>query len=139
MEGEQIEPLAFFSQKLNDAQRKYSTYDRELLAMYESVKYFRHMLEGRSFIIYTDHKPLIFAFKQKESKASPRQAMQLDFIGQFTTDIRHITGTENIAADAQDREKQSKAKTHASGTQHERSVKLILNLRPTKSKCVLVN
>ena len=38
------EPLAFFSRKLSDAQVKYSPYDRELLAIYESVKYFRHML-----------------------------------------------------------------------------------------------
>lgn len=57
------------------------------------------MLEGRSCHIYTDHKPIIFAFRQKPDKASNRQARQLDFVGQITTDIRHIVGKDNIVAD----------------------------------------
>lgn len=55
------QPLGFFSKKLNPAECKYSTYDRELLAMYSGVKHFRHLLEGRVFHRNTDHKPLIFA------------------------------------------------------------------------------
>jgi cleavage and polyadenylation specificity factor subunit 1 len=43
--------------KLNPAHQKYSAYDRELLAIYEGIKHFRHMLEARHFIIFTDHKP----------------------------------------------------------------------------------
>ncbi|UYV66573.1 hypothetical protein LAZ67_4002149, partial [Cordylochernes scorpioides] len=61
--GNNFQPIAFFSRKLDAAQRKYSAYDRELLA------------------------------------ASPRQCRHLDFIGQFTTDIRHIAGCENVPAD----------------------------------------
>ena len=92
-------PLAYFSKKLSPAQTRYSTYDRELLGIYEAVKYFRHMLEGRIFTIFTDHKPLIFAFKQRSDKASPRQLRHLDFISQFSTDIRYVEGSENIVAD----------------------------------------
>lgn len=95
----ELQPLGFYSKSLSETQRKYCTYDRELLAIYQSVKYFRHMLEGRPFAIFTDHKPLIFAFNQKSSKASPRVTRQLNFISQFTTDIRHIKGKENIIAD----------------------------------------
>lgn len=94
------EPLAFYSHKLNGAQRKYSPYDRELLAVYEAVKYFRHMVEARDFAIFTDHKPLMFAFKSNRDSYSPRQFRYLDFIGQFTTDIRYIPGKENVVADA---------------------------------------
>lgn len=94
------QPLGFFSKKLTDAQRKYSTYDRELLAMFMGVKYFRFMVEGRKFCIFTDHKPLTFAFNQSLEKASPRQARHLDFVGQFCTDIRHIAGSDNTVADA---------------------------------------
>lgn len=50
--------------------------------------------------IKTDHKPLIFIFKQKSDRASPKQARQIDFISQYTTDIVHISGTENPVADA---------------------------------------
>lgn len=67
-------PISFFCRKFTPAQAKYSTYDRELLAIYTAVKYFRYLLEARTFSIFTDHKPLIFAFKQKLDKASPRQA-----------------------------------------------------------------
>lgn len=94
------QPLAFFTRKLKPAQRKYSPYDRELLAIYQAIKYFRHMVEGRSFVIYTDHKPLTFAFLQKSEKCSPRQFRYLDFIGQFTTDLRHVSGKDNVVADA---------------------------------------
>jgi cleavage and polyadenylation specificity factor subunit 1 len=94
------QPLAFFSRKLNLAQQKYSAYDRELLAIYEAVKYFRHMLEAQHFTILTDHKPLTFAFHQKRDKCSPRLFNHLDFISQFTTNIPHISGQDNIVADA---------------------------------------
>lgn len=57
------------------------------------------MLEGREFFINTDHKPLVYAFNQKSDKASPRQLRHLDYIAQFSTDIRHIAGAENITAD----------------------------------------
>lgn len=94
------QPLAFFSRKLSSAETKYSVYDRELLAAYSAIKHFRHYIEGRAFILFTDHKPLTFAFNQKADKASPRQLRHLDVIGQFTTDIRHIAGVDNIVADA---------------------------------------
>lgn len=67
-----LEPLGFFSRKLSKSQVSYSTYDRELLAAYQAVKNFRHNLEGRTFTIYTDHKPLIYAFEQRPERASPR-------------------------------------------------------------------
>ncbi|GBP78249.1 hypothetical protein EVAR_66280_1 [Eumeta japonica] len=49
--------LAFYSHKLNPAQQDYSPYARELLAICEAIKYFRHMLEVRDFLTYTDNKP----------------------------------------------------------------------------------
>ena len=58
------------------------------------------MLEARHFTILTDHKPLTFAFHQKRDKCSPRQFNHLNFISQFTTDIRHISGQDNIVAGA---------------------------------------
>lgn len=93
------QPLAFFSRKLSPSQVKYSPYDRELLAIYEAIKYFRHMLEARHFIIYTDHKPISFAFHERKKNCSPRQYRHLDYIAQFTTDIRHISGKDNVVAD----------------------------------------
>ncbi|GBM59451.1 Transposon Ty3-I Gag-Pol polyprotein [Araneus ventricosus] len=81
------QPIAFYSKKLNETQQNYSTYDRELLGIYLSVKHFKHYPEGRAFTTYTDHKSLIFAFHQKLDKAAPRQAHQFNYISQFSTDI----------------------------------------------------
>lgn len=94
------EPLGFFSKKFSLAQRNYSTYDRELQAIYSSFKYFRALVEGRRVLIKTDHKPLTYAFLQKSSKVSPRQLRQLDFIGQLSTEIIYIKGDNNTVADA---------------------------------------
>jgi cleavage and polyadenylation specificity factor subunit 1 len=94
-----LEPLAFFSKKLTQTETKYSTFDRELLAIYLTIKHFRHHLEGNTFIVYTDHKPLTSALHSKTER-SPRQTRHLEFISQFTSDIRHIKGTDNVVADA---------------------------------------
>ncbi|GFU73901.1 hypothetical protein TNCV_555291 [Trichonephila clavipes] len=58
------------------------------------------MLEGRTFVIYTDQKPLTYAFQQHSEKCSPRQLRHLDFISQFSTDIRYTKGSDNTVADA---------------------------------------
>jgi cleavage and polyadenylation specificity factor subunit 1 len=92
--------LAFFSKKMSMAQQKYSAYNRELLAIYEAVKHFHYMLEARHFVIFTDHKPLTYAFSQRCDKCSPWQFNHLDFVSQFTTDIHHISGQDNVVADA---------------------------------------
>lgn len=97
--NDHLQPLGFFSKRLSEAQRNYSTYDRELLAIFLAIKHFRYMVEGRIFEIHTDHKPLIFAFNKIQNNSSPRQARQLDFIGQFSTNIRHVPGDQNITAD----------------------------------------
>lgn len=94
------QPLSFFSRNLSLTQQKYSPYDRELLAVYEAIRYFRHMVEARHFVIYTDHKPICYAFHERKNNCSPRQYRYLDFISQFTSDIKHISGKHNIVADA---------------------------------------
>lgn len=92
-------PLGFFSKKFNDAQKKYSTYDRELLAMYMAVRHFRRMFEGSDVIIFTDHKPLINALKANSKNETPRRTRYLEYIGQFVTEIKHVAGRDNIVAD----------------------------------------
>ena len=92
-------PIAFFSKKLSPAERKYSAFDCELLAVYLSLHHFRHMLEGRPFTIWTDHKPLCGALASSVDR-SPQQTRHLSFIAEFTSDVRHVSGTANVVADA---------------------------------------
>ena len=97
-EGE-WKPLAFFSKKFNNAQTKYSTFGRELLAIYLAVKHFQYFLEGRDFFINCDHKPLSFAISGRGNH-SPMETRHLQFISEFTTDIRYVKGTEQVVPDA---------------------------------------
>lgn len=94
-------PLGYFSKQLTEAQRKYSAYDRELLAIYLAMIHFRNMFEGRQLTVFTDHKPLIYAFtKLGSDKETPRRTRQLLYISEFTTDIQHVSGDQNLVADA---------------------------------------
>ena len=78
---------------------KYSAFDRELLGVFLAIRHFRHLLEGRCFIIWTDHKPLCSALSSSAEK-SPRQTRHLSFISEFSTDVRHVSGASNVVADA---------------------------------------
>ena len=93
------EPISFFSRSLNSTECKYSTFGRELLAIYCSVKHFQHFLEGRDFYILTDHQPLTKAIFASNDRYSSRESRHLDFISQFTNDIRHVKGENNVVAD----------------------------------------
>jgi len=66
-------PLGFFSRKLSETEKRYSTFDRELLACVAAIRHFRFMLEGRSFTLYTDHKPLTHALSCVSDPWSGRQ------------------------------------------------------------------
>ncbi|UYV74544.1 hypothetical protein LAZ67_12000082 [Cordylochernes scorpioides] len=92
------EPISFFSKKLSPAETKYSAFDRNLLAAFLSVKHFSYFLDGKTFMLFTDHKPLTYAFTSK-SERSPRQERHLNYLSQFSMDIRYVKGSENIVAD----------------------------------------
>eukprot|EP00795_Rhopilema_esculentum_P017899 gene17899-biopygen2721 len=94
------QPISFFSKRLQPAEAKYSTFGRELLSVYLAIKHFRYFLEGRAFHVMTDHKPLLHALSSSSDRYSPREIRHLDFISQFTSDIRHVKGHQNVVADA---------------------------------------
>ena len=94
------QPIAFFSRKLDDTQRRYSTFGRELLAVHSAVKHVRPFLEGRDFFVATDHQALTSALASPPDPYSPREVRHLQFVSEFTTDIRHVPGDANPVADA---------------------------------------
>ena len=100
LEGQWRRPLAFFSWQLCPLETWYSVFDRELLALYLTIRHFRYFLEGRNFVAYSDHKPLTFAFAKVSDPRSSRQQRQLAYISEFTTNVQHIAGKDNHVADA---------------------------------------
>ena len=67
-------PISFFSRKLHTAETKYSTLDKELLAMYLAVKKFRYFIEGRQVTLFTDHRPLT-RFNKIATQGAPQMAV----------------------------------------------------------------
>ncbi|BHF79415.1 hypothetical protein SprV_0702253500 [Sparganum proliferum] len=80
-----------------------STFGRELLTIFLAVKHFRHFLEGREFIVFTDQKLLTFALRSLSDKYNSREIAHLDYISRFSTNIRHIYGAKNEVADMRSR------------------------------------
>lgn len=78
------EPLGFFSKKLSDQQKLYPTYNKELLAIYEAIRYFQPYLEGHAdFVIYIDHKPLTYTVKKSPisiKQYNAHRASQFEYI-----------------------------------------------------------
>ena len=62
-----LQPLGFFTQKLDKTQQKYSAFNRELLVAYLCIRHFRWSLEGWPFVLLADHKPLTFALHQQSN------------------------------------------------------------------------
>ena len=58
MEDGTEQPVAFASQSLSPAERKYAQHDKEALSIIFGVKRFHQYLYGRNFTILLDHKPL---------------------------------------------------------------------------------
>jgi hypothetical protein len=87
-------PLAFYSRKLNDAQTRYTTTERELLSIVETLKEFRNILLGQKITVYTDHKNLIYNDLQTDRVLRWRLLLE-----EYSVDIKYIKGVTNIVAD----------------------------------------
>ena len=93
-------PIAFFSRKLSPTEKRYSTFDRELLAVHAAIRHFRHFLEAVHFDVFTDHMPLVNAMTKKSDPISKRQQRHLAAISEYDCTLHHISGKMNPVADA---------------------------------------
>ena len=58
------------------------------------------MLEGRQFILFTDHKPLTYALFRTSPPWSDMQQRRLSFQSEFNCEVHHLPGPKNVVADA---------------------------------------
>jgi hypothetical protein len=61
-------PVAFYSKSLNEHERNYEIYNKELLAIIRALEEYRHYLKGHPdpFEIWTDHQNLTY-FRQAQN------------------------------------------------------------------------
>ena len=91
-------PIAYFSEKLNDAKQKYSTYDKEFYAIIQALWHWRHYLLSQEFVIYSDHEALRYLHSQK--KMNFRHGNWVEFLQRYHFVVKHKAGVENKAANA---------------------------------------
>ncbi|XP_076036803.1 uncharacterized protein LOC143022466 [Oratosquilla oratoria] len=90
-------PVAYASRKLLDREKRYSTIERECLAVVFSISRFDYYLRGKEFVLEVDHKPLLYlaTFKGKNDRLL-RWALALQA---YKFRVVHIAGKDNLGAD----------------------------------------
>lgn len=68
MDGQE-HPILYLSPKLSPAKTKYSTIEREALAVKWALDSLRYYLLGAPFVLSTDHAPLTWLSRMKDSNA----------------------------------------------------------------------
>lgn len=98
-----ILPCFYFSQKLTPTQQKYSTFEKEALALIVSLKKFQKYLLGQEFIILTDNLGLTKLISIDASTNARVYRWSL-LIAQFKFRIEHISGKNNFIPDIMSRQ-----------------------------------
>ena len=85
--GRRLHPVAFHSRKLNDAERNYEIHDKELLAILEAFREWKHYLLGADEPVtaYTDHQNLQYFLTTKVW--NPRQIRWPQWLANFNFKI----------------------------------------------------
>ena len=90
-------PVMYISRKLKPAETRYSTIERECLALVWATKRLHPYLYGREFILETDHQPLFFIDRSKiDNDRIMRWALTLQ---EYRYSIRVVKGKDNTTAD----------------------------------------
>lgn len=90
-------PVAYFSKKLNEVQKRKKAIYLECLAIKESVKYWQHWLIGRRFIIFSDHKPL--QNMNIKSRTDEELGDLTYYLSQYDFEVKYSPGRYNLEAD----------------------------------------
>eukprot|EP00253_Pinus_taeda_P036035 PITA_36035 len=90
--------ICYHSEKLSQAVINYPTYDKELYALVQSVKKWKHYLISKETIIHTDNQPLLYPQSQTKLQQSCH-FRSMDFLQQFHLVIQYKKGTSNKVAD----------------------------------------
>lgn len=90
-------PILFISRKLFPQEVHYPVVEKECLAVKWAIEKLRYYLEGRPFVLYTDHAPLTWMARNKGN--NPRVMRWFLSLQPFSFELRHRKGALNTNAD----------------------------------------
>lgn len=93
------QPCAYASRALTDTQKRYAQIEKELLAICFGCNKFYQFVYGRSFIVETDHKPLISIFKKPLNACPARLQRMLLSLQKYDITLVYKPGKKLIVAD----------------------------------------
>jgi hypothetical protein len=97
--GNGLQPVAFFSAKMSDAERNYDVREQEFMALVRACLHWRHYLHGtQPFTLLTDHDSL--KYHRTMPQLEGRLARWVEKMAEFDYTLKHIPGKDNIVADA---------------------------------------
>jgi hypothetical protein len=106
-------PVAFASRTSSKAERSYSTTEKELLAVVWGTRYFRPYLNGKTFNVVTDHKPLTWIMNVKDPGS--RLLRWRTKLEEYDYEVVYRKGALNTNADALSRKSSLAAEMGAPG------------------------
>ena len=89
--------IYYASKTLNEAQRNYTTTEKELLAVVFALDKFRAYLVGSFLVIFIDHSALKYLLTKQDVKA--RLIRWIILLQEFNLYIKDKKGVENVVAD----------------------------------------
>jgi hypothetical protein len=94
----ELAPILFYSRLLSPAEKRYSTYEKESLAVIFGTDKYRVYLEHREFELHCDNLALCWLLKR--TKNVGRIGRCILRLAPFKFRVRHTRGVENVVADA---------------------------------------
>ena len=132
-----LQPIGFYSRKFSAAEINYEIYDKELLAIIEGFKNWRHYCIGtdQPVVVYTDHNNLRYFMTSRN--LNRRQARWSLFLADYNFEITVRPGSQQIVSDALSRQESMQIAPQDDEFKVNQQVLLPRNLFPCIEDCYL--